>query len=142
MKRIIMWVVLTLTLIVGVGAGTPALAKTVVGTGGTTQTSVYIVGNPQKSRLAALVNNIPSGTTPTTGSDGDEVTGTPTNSRKSTPAVATVVKAGSADLVAGRLPQTSESRMFLMSIFGILLLIVLILSVIVYRQARLLRERE
>jgi len=145
MKKLIMWVILTLTLIVGVGIGTPALAKTVIGTGGSTQTKVYIVGNPQQGRLAALVDNIPNGTKPTTGSDGDQVTGTQNGNKKNgspAAAVATVVKSGSADLIAGRLPQTSESRMVLTSIFGLLLLIVLILSVTVYRQARLLRERE
>ncbi|TGD19735.1 hypothetical protein [Levilactobacillus suantsaiihabitans] len=151
MKKLVMQLVLVLTLMIGVGAGTPALAKTVSGTGGTTRTSVYIVGNANLARLTAGNHadegdgNVPSGDKPTTaGNDADQsVNNRQPAKKKSAPgAVVTMVKAGSADLIAGRLPQTSESRVFLMSVFGLLLLTVLMLSLIVYHQARLLKERE
>jgi len=151
-KKLIMSVILSVTLVVGVGVGTPALATTVGGTGGTTQMGVHIIGNPQQQRLADLVDQIPSGQTPTTGADGDRLTGSqPTASKKTGSktgnkqtvpgAVVTAVKSGSADLVAGRLPQTSESQLFLVSLFGMLLLMVVVLAMLVYQQARRIRER-
>lgn len=143
MKKFIMWFVLTLTLTVGVGMGTPALAKTVVGTSGTTQTSVYIIGNPETPVETKGAADLPAGPIKKKSAGNTQTAGDNNGKKKSTPAnLATVVKAGSADLIAGRLPQTSESRMFLMSVFGLLLLIVAILSMIVYHQARLLKERE
>ncbi|WP_258115766.1 LPXTG cell wall anchor domain-containing protein [Levilactobacillus yiduensis] len=144
MKKLIMWFVLTLTLTIGVGMGTPALAKTVVGTSGTTQTSVYIIGNPEaQTRTSGAAADLPAGPIKKKSAGDTQTAGDNNGKKKSTPAnLATVVKAGSADLIAGRLPQTSESRMFLMSVFGLLLLIVAILSMIVYHQARLLKGRE
>jgi LPXTG-motif cell wall-anchored protein len=135
------------------GTGTSALATTVGGTGGTTQTSVTIKANPNATRSQAPTSEagdegdaeataIPNGQKPTAKNQGpaDQLAGA---KKKSAPgAVVTMVKAGSADLIAGRLPQTSESRVFLMSVFGLLLLTVLMLSLIVYHQARLLKERE
>jgi LPXTG-motif cell wall-anchored protein len=153
MKRIFMRLVLVLTVLIGLGAGTPALATTVGGTGGNTGTAVTIHANPNAAKLDGSgvgagadegSDTIPNGKKPSIKNKTQDDQATATGNKKASPAaaVATVVKAGSADLIAGRLPQTSESRMFLTSIFGLLLLIVLILSVTVYRQARLLRERE
>lgn len=155
MKKAIVRLILGLALMIGVGVGTPALASTVAGTSGTTKTSVTIIGNPTASRLASgtgadeASKNVPDGKQPTAKAknqsqgQADQVNGNQPVKKKSAPgAVVTMVKAGSADLIAGRLPQTSESRVFLMSVFGLLLLIVLILSTIVYHQARLLKERE
>jgi len=142
MKKIGLEFMVLLTMVLGLGMGTSALART---TGnGVSQVGVTFTSHTSKlgSGAGADVANeaIPTGENPVRSSKG----ATSTVNKKASPAaaVATVVKAGSADLIAGRLPQTSESRMFLTSIFGLLLLIVLILSVTVYRQARLLRERE
>jgi len=157
MKKLIMRLVLVLTVLVGVGAGTPALANTVGGTDGHTSTSVKITANPNATRLDLSgggsgagadsgSDTIPDGKKPASKTKLADQAGdnTANKNKKASPAaaVATVVRSGSADLIAGRLPQTSGSRMFLTTIFGLLLLIVLILSVTVYRQARLLRERE
>lgn len=153
MKKVVRYLILVLTLMIGIGAGTPALANPVKGTSGITKTSVYIIGNPNAKRLTSGnradtgSGNVPDGKQPTATSkhqgQADQAAGNQPTKQKSAPgAVVTMVKAGSADLMAGRLPQTSESRIFLMSVFGLLLLIVLILSTIVYHQARLLKERE
>ncbi len=145
------------TLAVGIGTGTSALATTVGGTGGTTQTSVTIKANPNATRSQSPTGEvgdegdagatvIPNGKKLTAKNQGQAdsavANNQPTKQKSAPGAVVTMVKAGSADLMAGRLPQTSESRIFLMSVFGLLLLIVLILSTIVYHQARLLKERE
>jgi len=52
------------------------------------------------------------------------------------------LKAAAADVLAGRLPQTSEVQSLLADLVGILLLIVLILVAIIYHQARQLQEKE
>lgn len=79
--------------------------------------------------------DIPSGHNPTT-----SVTSGHSAANKPAGAVASVVHSGTADLVAGRLPQTGESQVFLASVFGLFLLIAITLLAVVRWQARLLRE--
>ena len=85
----------------------------------------------------AINTDIPNGHNPTT-----SVTSSNSHSRKPVGAVASVVHSGTADLVAGRLPQTGESQVFLASVFGLFLLIAVVLLAVVRRQARLLREEK
>ncbi len=82
-------------------------------------------------------SDIPSGHTPTT-----SVTSGHSAANKPAGAVASVVHSGTADLVAGRLPQTGESQVFLASVFGLFLLIAITLLAVVRWQARLLRENK
>lgn len=84
---------------------------------------------------ANINGDIPNGHNPTT-----SVTSPHSAANKPAGAVASVVHAGAADLVAGRLPQTGESQVFLASVFGLFLLIAIILLAVVRWQARLLRE--
>ncbi|KRO04624.1 hypothetical protein IV54_GL001030 [Levilactobacillus paucivorans] len=159
MKKFIINLIMALALAVGIGVATPAFAATVDGTSGTTQTSVYIQGYPvpptpeptpepkpvpEPSKVHTgsgadlpVVPDKPSGKKTTNKDKTNNPVNNPTKSNK----LGTIVKAGSADLVAGRLPQTNESRVFLTSLVGLLLLIVLVLAMSVYRQARLLNER-
>lgn len=81
--------------------------------------------------------DIPSGHNPTT-----SVTSGHSAANKPAGAVASVVHSGTADLVAGRLPQTGESQVFLASVFGLFLLIAITLLAVVRWQARLLRENK
>ncbi|WP_407885508.1 LPXTG cell wall anchor domain-containing protein [Levilactobacillus sp. N40-8-2] len=81
--------------------------------------------------------DIPSGKYPTT-----SVTSGHGTANKPAGAVASVVHSGTADLVAGRLPQTGESQVFLASVFGMFLLIAIVLLAVVRWQARLLRENK
>ncbi|WP_125573580.1 LPXTG cell wall anchor domain-containing protein [Levilactobacillus huananensis] len=155
MKKFIVTLIMALALTVGIGATTPALAATVDGISGTTQTSVYIQGYPVIPTPDPEPTPNPPKIHKGSGADlpvvPDKPSGkkTPKKTSKVKPNVAnttkksigTIVKAGSADLIAGRLPQTNESRVFLTSLVGLLLLIALVLAMGVYRQARLLRER-
>lgn len=86
---------------------------------------------------AGINSDIPSGKNPTT-----SVTSGHSAANKPAGAVASVVHSGTADLVAGRLPQTGESQVFLASIFGLFLLIAITLLAVVRWQARLLRENK
>lgn len=85
----------------------------------------------------AVNEDIPSGHNPTT-----SVTSGHSAANKPAGAVASVVHSGTADLVAGRLPQTGESQVFLASVFGLFLLIAITLLAVVRWQARLLRENK
>ncbi|MFC6290441.1 hypothetical protein [Levilactobacillus angrenensis] len=97
------------------------------------------------------MQNIPDGKSPTrsstslrTSHDGDTASGqratgqsqvAPRKTKRS--AIHEVATA----IATGRLPQTSEVQSLLTNLVGILLLIVLVLAMIVYHQARLLREK-
>jgi hypothetical protein len=152
MKKLIMQLVLVLTMAFGLGMGTSALADNVVSRG-ETQVGITFTGNPT-TRISD--DKIPNGKTPTktssaatTVSHGNDLrrngTGGSTadnaNPGKKKAGV-TALKAAAADVLAGRLPQTSEVQSLLADLVGILLLIVVILATIIYHQARQLREKE
>ncbi|MFD1549532.1 LPXTG cell wall anchor domain-containing protein [Levilactobacillus fuyuanensis] len=122
------------------------------GSGGNTSTGTDSGGNgdavdPNSPGKQPAVTNggdgdtvnedIPSGHNPTT-----SVTSGHSAANKPAGAVASVVHSGTADLVAGRLPQTGESQVFLASVFGLFLLIAITLLAVVRWQARLLRENK
>ncbi|WP_261809314.1 LPXTG cell wall anchor domain-containing protein [Levilactobacillus humaensis] len=135
MKKLILRVVLVLTLVLGLGASTPALALDVYHTG-RTEAGITFTPNPNakptvhNGSSGALVDpKIPSAKKPT-------VTKT-----KTKPSTGVLVRSAAADVIAGKLPQTNEVQALLVSMVGFLLLIVLMLLALIYRQARLLRER-
>ncbi|MDT6979540.1 LPXTG cell wall anchor domain-containing protein [Levilactobacillus zymae] len=159
MTKKFMQLMLVLTLILGFSGGTSALAAT--GTGHTT-TGITFVGGPtnttngSSSELnsngagangttaadngtdpdgAASNKKIPNGKKPITktGKSADQVA--PTTHRSAVKAITTAV-------LSGRLPQTNEVQSVLIELIGLLLLVVLVLSIIIRRQARLLREKE
>lgn len=135
MKKLILRIVLVLTVALGLGASTPALALDVYHTG-QTNGSITFTPNPNakpaihKGSSGALVDpKIPGGDKPT-------VTKT-----KTKPSTGVLVRSAAADVIAGKLPQTNEVQALLVSTVGFLLLIVLMLLALIYRQARLLNER-
>ena len=166
MKRIIRRLVAVVAVALGLGFGTTAFAEsTDSGTSPSTQIGITIVNNNNSSGGGATTVDTgddgdeatPSdnGGTVIDGGDGDTIDGdipsghNPTTSvtsahhsaaNKPAGAVASVVHSGTADLVAGRLPQTGESQVFLASVFGLFLLIAIVLLAVVRWQARLLRE--
>ncbi|WP_341779341.1 LPXTG cell wall anchor domain-containing protein [Levilactobacillus sp. HBUAS70063] len=166
MKRIIRRLVAVVAVALGLGFGTTAFAEsTDSGTSPSTQIGITIVNNNSSGGGSGAivdtggdgdeVSPSDNGGTVTTGGDGDTIDGdipsghNPTTSvtsahhsatNKPAGAVASVVHAGTADLVAGRLPQTGESQVFLASVFGLFLLLAIVLLAVVRWQARLLRE--
>lgn len=76
------------------------------------------------------------------GGDAASKTENPNKTNSGQPSVKKVISDVTHALISGRLPQTNESQSVLVELVGLLLLIVLILSVIVYHQLRLLREKE
>lgn len=145
MKKILLRLALLLIVASGIGMGTSALAQTVNNRSRTTQVGIRFTGN-SKSELsrggdsATIDRSIPNGTKRNRNGlgAGDAVNSPTSNGRSGV----TTLRAAAADTVAGRLPQTSEARMFLASLVGIFLLIALILALLIYQQARLLREKE
>ncbi|WP_164511480.1 LPXTG cell wall anchor domain-containing protein [Levilactobacillus cerevisiae] len=132
MKKILLRVVLVLTLVLGFSASTPALAKHVFSTG-TTEAGITFTANPnaETGRAAAIVDRqIPSAKKATV------------TKKTVKPSPGVLVKTAAADVIAGRLPQTNETQALLVTMLGLLLLIVMLLLALIYRQARLLRERE
>ncbi|WP_204119998.1 hypothetical protein [Levilactobacillus wangkuiensis] len=151
MKKLIMQLVLVLTMAFGLGMGTSALADNVVSRG-ETQVGITFTGNPT-TRISD--DKIPNGKTPTktsgaatTATHGHDLRrdgaggSTADNANPGKKAGVTALKAAAADVLAGRLPQTSEVQSLLADLVGILLLIVLILVAIIYHQARQLQEKE
>lgn len=165
MKIIIRRLVAVVAVALGLGFGTTAFAES-TDSGNTTSTSIGITivnNNPSNTGGTPATNEsggdgdeiAPSdnGGTVISGGDGDAIDGDIPNGHKPTTsvtggqttkkpagAVASVVHSGTADLVAGRLPQTGESQVFLASVFGVFLLIAMVLLAVVRWQARLLRE--
>lgn len=157
MKKLIGSLILTLTVILGLSLRVPGLADTTTQqtTVGITFTDDATTGGqhdqattPKQGSASATTTanrTIPNGKQPLTqtGQAADqksaEATATTTAAKRRHPAT---LKAAAADLLAGRLPQTSDVQTVLINLIGILLLIVVILSLIIRRQARLLRERE
>ncbi|KRL93902.1 LPXTG cell wall anchor domain-containing protein [Levilactobacillus hammesii] len=167
MKKIIRRLVAVVAVALGLGFGTTAFAEsTDSGDSTGTQVGITIVnnnpsgggggGNPAVDTGddgdtidpngdggtvinggdgADINGDIPNGHNPTT-----SVTSHHSTANKPAGAVASVVHSGTADLVAGRLPQTGESQVFLASVFGLFLLIAMVLLAVVRWQARLLRE--
>ncbi|WP_204120348.1 MULTISPECIES: LPXTG cell wall anchor domain-containing protein [Levilactobacillus] len=144
MKRTLIRIVLVLTLVLGFSASTPAFAEHVFNIG-QTNAGITFVANPnakkkagtggdngaETGRAAAIADQqIPT-------ADKATVTRTPA---KASPGV--LVKMAAADVIAGRLPQTNEAQALLVTLLGLLLLIVMALLALIYRQARLLKERE
>lgn len=164
MKKSIRRLVVAVAVVLGLGFGTTAFAESTNDSKGTTSTStqvgITIVNNNPTSGNPAVdtdsdgdeVNtggdgagiNIPNGhkptVTPNHGGQGAQGTNASSPAKKPAGAVASVVHSGTADLVAGRLPQTGESQVFLASVFGLFLLIAIVLLAVVRWQARLLRE--
>ena len=176
MKKLIRRLVMVVAVALGLGVGVTAFADTpstetssanqsTSTTVGITFTGTYKPGSNPGGTPATdesggdgdeiAPSNNHSGSTVTTGGDGDTIDGdipsghNPTTSvtsahhsaaNKPAGAVASVVHSGTADLVAGRLPQTGESQVFLASVFGLFLLIAIVLLAVVRWQARLLRE--
>lgn len=165
MKRVIRRLVAVVAVALGLGFGTTAFAESTDSeTSPSTQIGITIVNNNSSGGGATTVDTgddgdeaTPSdnGGTVIDGGDGDTIDGdipsghNPTTSvtsahhsaaNKPAGAVASVVHSGTADLVAGRLPQTGESQVFLASVFGLFLLIAIVLLAVVRWQARLLRE--
>lgn len=135
MRKLVLKVVLVVTVILGLGASTPALALDVYHTG-QTQAGITFTPNPNaklaihKGSSGALVDpKIPSAKKPT-------ITKT-----KAKPSTGVLVKSAAADVIAGRLPQTNEVQALLVTMVGFLLLVALMLLALIYRQARLLGER-
>lgn len=170
MKKIIMRLVAMVAVALGLGFGTTAFAEsTGSGNMGSTGIGITIVNNNPKPQYPGPQDPNPSpkppvtsvdtgggGDTVSTGGDGDSINSdipngkNPTTSvtsghsaaNKPAGAVASVVHSGTADLVAGRLPQTGESQVFLASVFGLFLLIAITLLAVVRWQARLFRENK
>lgn len=167
MKEIIGRLVAVMAVVLGLGFGTTAFADSTdsnVGTNTSTHMGITIVndlpttgGGGGSSTVDTgsdgdNVNtggdgagiNIPNGhkptVTPNHGGQGAQGTNANGPAKKPAGAVAGVVHSGTADLVAGRLPQTGESQVFLASVFGLFLLIAIVLLAVVRWQARLLRE--
>lgn len=167
MKKSIRRLVVAVAVVLGLGFGTTAFAESTNDSKGTTNTSTQVGitivnNNPTGSGGGAVdtgsdgddVNtggdgagisgNIPNGhkptVTPNHGGQGAQGTNANSPAKKPAGAVASVVHSGTADLVAGRLPQTGESQVFLASVFGLFLLIAIVLLAVVRWQARLLRE--
>ncbi|MFC6260509.1 hypothetical protein [Levilactobacillus fujinensis] len=164
MNKTLKQLMLVLTLVLGLGMGTSTLAKAQTTDTGSTSVGITFTGNNSRTSTTtpvtptvkdgsdgdAINDTIPDGTkvtktsTPKTGSAADTVTPVSTSTaspRKGGSGVA-AVKSTMAALAAGRLPQTGEVQSILADLVGILLLMVLILGLVVYHQARLLRERE
>lgn len=159
MKKLMGSLILTLTIILGLSLSVPGLADTTT----TQQTTVGITftddtttggqhdqaTTPKQGGASATTTanrTIPNGKKPLTKQTGQaadqensKATATTKQAKRRHP---TTLKAAAADLLAGRLPQTSDVQTVLINLIGILLLIVVILSLIIRRQARLLRERE
>lgn len=142
MKKFLIRLLLMLCVTFGLGMGTSALAQTVTRSSGSTTVGVRFVNNNinHGGDPAIIDGSIPTGKHSTKEKDGagDAVNSPTSNGRSGV----TTLRAAAADTVAGRLPQTSEARMFLASLVGIFLLIALILALLIYQQARLLREKE
>ncbi|NLR31979.1 LPXTG cell wall anchor domain-containing protein [Levilactobacillus tujiorum] len=157
MKKSIRRLVVAVAVVLGLGFGTTAFADAPHGEGTTstdTQIGLRIVNNNHYSGTGTVTNGgdgdeidnntIPNGhkptVTPNHGGQGAQGTNANGPAKKPAGAVASVVHSGTADLVAGRLPQTGESQVFLASVFGLFLLIAIVLLAVVRWQARLLRE--
>lgn len=136
MKKIITRLVLVIIVAIGFGAGTSALART-TNSSGVTTTGVTFTGSPTKvTRGGGGDTGVPNGPVkpkPANGGSGAMIT-PGRHSRAKT------LKATAADIVAGKLPQTSDAQMMLVSLVGFFLLIVLLLLALIYRQARKLQE--
>ncbi|MCH5465295.1 LPXTG cell wall anchor domain-containing protein [Levilactobacillus tujiorum] len=165
MKKSIRRLVVAVAVVLGLGFGTTAFAESTNDSKGTTNTNTQVGitivnNNPTGSGGGGVVDTGSDGDDVNTGGDGDNISGNIPNGHKPTVtpnhggqgananspakkpagAVASVVHSGTADLVAGRLPQTGESQVFLASVFGLFLLIAIVLLAVVRWQARLLRE--
>lgn len=147
MKKFIFRLVLMFAVVLGLGMETSALART---TGsGVTHVGVSFINhspaNPSVKPKKGQADDIGVPTVQKKNKDNgnkkgnDGATVDPRNKNKR--AGATVLTSAAADVVAGRLPQTSEAQMLLTSLVGIFLLIAIILAILVYRQARQLQER-
>ncbi|WP_125681612.1 LPXTG cell wall anchor domain-containing protein [Levilactobacillus yonginensis] len=145
MKKVLLRLVLLLIVASGLEMGTSALAQTVSNSSGTTQVGIRFTDNHTSNLShggdpATIDGSIPNGTKRNkNGLGAGDALNPPTSNGRSG---VTTLRAAAADTVAGRLPQTSEARMFLASLVGIFLLIALILALLIYQQARLLREKE
>jgi len=158
MNRTLKQLMLVLTLICGLAMGTSTLAKAQTTDTGSTSTGITFIGNgSQRSTVDPTTptvhegsdgdianGGIPDGTKPTQvaskGSADD--TASPVTTPRKGGSGAAAVKSAVAAIASGRLPQTGEVQSILADLVGILLLMVLILGLVVYHQARLLRERE
>jgi len=144
-KKVLLQLALLLVVASGLGMGTSALAQTVGNSSGTTQVGIRFTDNRASTLShggdsATIDGSIPNGTKRNrNGSGTGDAVNSPTSNGRSG---VTTLRAAAADTLAGRLPQTSEARMFLASLVGIFLLIALILALLINQQARLLREKE
>ncbi|WP_143462394.1 RodZ family helix-turn-helix domain-containing protein [Levilactobacillus enshiensis] len=170
MKGKLKQLVLVFALILGVVMGTSTLANAQTAGNKSTSVGITFIGNGSQVSTGSNPDTVdPATPTVKDGSDGDAIndaipdgtkvtkTATPKNGGSADTAApvstvatapqkggsgASAVKSAVAALAAGRLPQTGEVQSILADLVGILLLMVLILGLIVYHQARLLRERE
>ncbi|MGX6427575.1 LPXTG cell wall anchor domain-containing protein [Levilactobacillus yonginensis] len=142
MKKFIFRLVLMFAVVLGLGMETSALART-TGSGATHVGVSFINHSPVPQKGSDGDIGVPTGHKRAKDSDNskktDGATVDPGNKKKR--AMGTALTSAAADVVAGRLPQTSEAQMLLTSLVGIFLLIAIILAILVYRQARQLQER-